>query len=152
MKMRKNIGIYHGKCIDTNEWVEGFYSCVTDTYTPKNCDYITTFKKLDNGEIILTGTFEVISETVGEFTGKIDKNSNMIFEGNIVKVIYISSESNGKPITEITTVTYDEQNCCFYPMRWNESCEQCDNYTEIIEIEVIGNVYDNQELLNTNHI
>ena len=145
--MRKNIGIYHGKRSDNNEWIEGFYSCFTDTYTPKNCDYITTFKKLDNGEIILTGVFEVISETVGEYTGKIDKNGNMIFEGNIVKVTYISSESD-EPITEITTVTYDERYCFFYPMRWNESCECCDYNTEIIEIEIIGNIYDDQELLN----
>lgn len=56
--------VFIGRRQDNDEWVEGYFDCVTDNYTPKNRCYITTFKKLDNGEIILTERFEVVPETV----------------------------------------------------------------------------------------
>ena len=64
--------LFKGKRVDNGEWVEGWYGCITKgAYLNPiiNGHYITTFKKLDNGEIILTGMFEVIPETVGQYTG-----------------------------------------------------------------------------------
>lgn len=92
--------------------------------------------------------YEVIPETIGQYTGRTDKNGKKIFEGDAVKVSYRSSD--GESETEIKPVTYDEDACCFYPMRWNESCAWCDYSTEIKEIEIIGNIHDNPELLNVN--
>ena len=77
--------LFRGKRVDNGEWVEGYYHCVTDNYTPKNIHYITTFKKLDNGEIILTGQYDVVPETVGECTFFPDRNGKMIFEGDIIE-------------------------------------------------------------------
>nr|DAV14505.1 MAG TPA: YopX protein [Caudoviricetes sp.] len=90
---------------------------------------------------------EVISETIGQYTGLTDKNGTKIFEGDIVKVRLLYS--NGERATEITTVVYDENNCCYSPMNWKESCQWCDYSTSIKEIEVIGNIYDNPELLRS---
>lgn len=56
-----------GKCIDTGEWVEGFLYIVTkgEYHRPiQNGWYISTIKQLKNGEILLTGAFEVDPQTV----------------------------------------------------------------------------------------
>lgn len=94
----------------------------------------------------------VIPETVGQYTGLKDKNGTKIFEGDIVLVPYID------PIFKCT---------------WNDTspCERaivkyCNGmfYVEYIEsgdkftlsamggyMKIIGNIYDNPELLGGNN-
>lgn len=83
--MDEHRGLWRGKRTDNGEWVEGFYSCVTDNYTPKNVYSITTFETLKNGEIILTGMYAVDPSTLGECAGFTDKNGKLAFEGDLVK-------------------------------------------------------------------
>ncbi len=135
--MRENMGIYRGERVDNGEMVEGFYSCVTDNYTPKNRCYITTFKSLDNGEIVLTGQFEVIPETVGQFIGLTDKNEKKIFEGDIVKQIYDDDLAY--------IVTWDEMIALFYLKCDRGMVDFYHCFGE--ELSIIGNIHDNPELL-----
>ena len=86
----------------------------------------------------------VIPETVGQYTGLTDKNGKKVFENDIIVICY---ETDGEEFTETKRVHYNEKECCWYPMRWEESCEYCDHYTEVKSIEVIGNIHDNPELL-----
>lgn len=127
--------LFRGKTI-LGKWIEG------DLLQYLGCGkvYIAQYYKGAGGQ-------EVIPETVGQYTGLTDKNGTKIFEGDIVKVRLLYS--NGERATEITTVVYDENNCCYSPMNWKESCQWCDYSTSIKEIEVIGNIYDNPELLRS---
>ena len=84
-------------------------------------------------------------ETVGQFTGITDKNGTKIFEGDIVSYIgsdytYVISYENGCFIATHTKIkAYD-----YKPLKWGN----VNRFNELsIEIEVIGNINDNPELL-----
>lgn len=88
--------LFRGNRFDNGEGVEGFFDVVTKgTHLDpiENGYYITTFKKLENGEIILTGRYEINPATIGQCTGLRDKNGKLIFEGDIVKQLDPSSDT-----------------------------------------------------------
>lgn len=76
----------------------------------------------------------VDENTVGQYTGLKDKNGTKIFEGDIVLL---------KGYDEPYQVVFDES--CFQ-VYGNSICYVMDNFYDH-DIEVIGNIYDNPELL-----
>ena len=134
--------LFRGKRLDNGEWVYG--SLVTDD---ANHAYIA---QIIVGELV---TFDVIPETVGQWTGLTDKNGEKIFEGDIVCTRY----SDGK-ICCIGDVqfcygvygaewTVDKKNKSMIGS-WGQLHNLRRFYDYIINhIEVIGNIYDNTDLL-----
>lgn len=85
---------------------------------------------------------QVDPETVGQYTGLTDKNGKQIFEGDILLWKYLPS-SKGKNML----VDYENKFAGFVVKFedkehgiWNEFCKT---------VEVIGNIYDNPELLGS---
>ena len=82
----------------------------------------------------------VLPETVGEYTGLLDKNDKKIFEGDILRATY---DGDAERIYEV--IFYNGG----YKMR-TKDCETMYDYSihdDHPEFEVIGNIYDNPELL-----
>lgn len=100
---------------------------------------------VDNGN---TTMFEVIPETVGEYTCLKDKNDKKIFEGDIIK--YKNTDGikfNGVALTVIGKVVYNEKNASFAISGKDEIGAKHYDYFPIKNIEVIGNIFDNPEIL-----
>lgn len=130
--------IFRGKRKDNNEWVQGYYFKRVRNYaglkTIEHC-YIQ-YETWDEGLI----TYEVHPETVSQFTGLTDRFGKMIFEGHIVNII---TDINGYKSTYSSTVQEvkyiaDNGVAVFYPF----------NNSDMVEVEVIGNIYDDKELLD----
>lgn len=78
----------------------------------------------------------IIEETIGQFTGLTDKNGVKIFEGDIV---YVPDEE------EAGVVAWDDESARF-TIELTGLLIDFDNYSAIYT-EVIGNIYDNPELV-----
>ncbi len=96
-----------------------------------------------DGSSMYMGTYSELQQS----TGLKDSNGRLIFEGDILKETYVSE---GKTYTDITVVKYDEKSAGFIMAR--PALEKDITYFDDINLEkenfvVIGNIYENPELL-----
>lgn len=112
---------------DNGEWVEG---SIIAWKKPVILETIFDKKNLE----VRICRFEVIPETVGQYTGLTDKNGTKIFEGDIVNIEYN---------TVVKNAVIEYIGASFYGSTIADNWE-LDNY---YEIEVIGNIHDNPELM-----
>ena len=88
----------------------------------------------------LCGNYEVIPESVGQFTGFKDIDDNEIFEGDIIKI-------NGYPKTALFIIEYIGTAFIAKCTNPNYRNYPLDHFANGYEIEVIGNIFDNPDLL-----
>lgn len=100
---------------------------------------------VDNGT---TTMFEVIPETVGEYTGLKDKNGERIFKGDIITVPYVDpifKSTWGYEFTQKAVVKFKD--ALFYA-EYIDGSEYRITLSALKDYcEVIGNIHDNPELL-----
>ena len=87
---------------------------------------------------------EVIPETVGQFTGLTDKNGTKIFEGDIVRAVLPKSNAIPEFVWPDMVVGFSEG--AFSAMR-GRYCTPLYSFAPAVELEVIGNIHENPELL-----
>lgn len=111
---------FRGKRLDNGEWV---YGCLT-RYS-KHMSYIIV-------NLVENEVYEVSTETIGQYTGLKDKNGVEIYEGSIVRFYPYGSERIG--LVE------------FLNGGWKFGGFDL-MYFGSERIEVIGNIYENPELV-----
>lgn len=136
--------LFRAKRKDDGELAEGYF-----VIEGISC-YIYSHPKVAKGTDLggyldCNDRYEIDPNTLGQFTGLVDKNGVKIFEGDIVRtkygrlctVVWFSSqEHNGWDLEPIRTV----HNCIH-----TKPPEPCDLYNKN-NLEVIGNIHDNPEI------
>lgn len=118
---------FRGLRIDGKGWVYGMYVI---RHTAMHYIYV------DNG----THSVEVMSESVGQFTGLKDKNGVDIYEWDLIIGNTSYERSDDERIWTVDDpceVQYWKDDCGFYPFTLNARW-RCD----VENIEVIGNIHE----------
>jgi uncharacterized phage protein (TIGR01671 family) len=126
--------LFKTKQKDTNEWAIGN---LIHTFT--GMPYIVT----EYDHILNSITIDEVDErTVCQCTGLKDKNGNMMYENDIVK--RTDKPKAGEPTIGI--IEYDIANTAFI-IRWLDVPNYSPTFPWKEKIEVIGNKFDNKDLL-----
>lgn len=143
--------LFRGKRADNGEWICGH---LLEQHDPVYKAYIVFdfMAEQDNihTDIMQCDIYEVLPETVGQYTGLTDENGKMIFEGDIVMFSRTRNLPNVTPVPEV--VWYHKGDCAFQRFPYNLSLTRGGGGKLLQpdmmwECEVIGNFYDNPELL-----
>lgn len=133
--------LFRGKRIDNDEWVEGYYVYDESGQTTEEpTAYICYLNRHPCGWSLIP--YKVIPESVGQYTGLNDKNNAKIFEDDIVEGSDFTPEDCG-----YGTIAFDDG--AFEVSGYDIVGTFHDNYYGK-EFEVIGNVFDNADLLEEN--
>lgn len=164
--------LFRGKRVDNGEWVYGnlvhiftadlICIVVTPEYTDQELKDFQSYK--NSGDISVAGCmarfkncidrfvkYEVLPETVGQYTGLNDKNGKKIFEGDIIRWEWMkiwSPYHEGFPgklgsNTEVATVEF--KNGCFEPLT-HPICNGIEKLTSGVQFEVVGNIHDKENV------
>lgn len=135
---------FRGKRVDTGEWVYGYLCYLSyKAYIKDDSDKTTNPRRID-GTTADIRMVEVDPATVGQYTGLHDKNGKEIYEGDVVSFDDCTSTESG----------WWEQSCTGVVVWCNETVAfevtdrlSAESYEVLDECVVIGNIYENPELL-----
>lgn len=135
--------MFRGKRLQGGNWVEGYFfksdinkreresGKATLIFTP-DCDTFIMVPECHN-------SFMVVSDTVGQYTGLKDKNGQKIFEGDIAKNEYEDRKY------QYFKIFYNDKTLQWEVM--NKYGMSGILHNVIGNMEIIGNIHDNPELL-----
>ena len=128
--------LFKAKRADNGEWVTGYYT-----------------KSIVNGSVFgyiresIFGTdIKIMLNTLCQYTGLKDKNGNLIWENDIVGFWDAYSTENGHAEMDcMGKVVWDDETISFQVTNRLSA----DSYEVLDECIVIGNIFDNPELLES---
>lgn len=150
MFWRKEINMrtikFRGKRIDNGEWVSGSLDLTASQVS-------ILWDRIDNEGDTAPWFADVDPDTIGQFTGLLDKNDKEIYEGDIINlndedfelehgngiVVFLDKDAGGRPCGGLWYLEDADEDSntenSLYDL-WYEGT-----------LEIIGNIHDNPELL-----
>jgi len=117
---------FRGKRIDNGKWVYGSFVLVDNAFFIIKVLGTTSFDWI-----------EIIPETVGQYTGLIDREGKEIYEGDILKSSY--TDFGHKVVFKNGSFLIEHDDICCPPYK-----------TSLVEAQgwqkIIGNIHDDKEL------
>lgn len=135
--------LFKAKRIFSGEWVEGYL------FETKDNSYVAYNGQFDDDLLLSPQNIfiPIDKSTICQYTGLTDKNGNKIWENDVVDASNCWWDAAGPAghTSPIIKVEWSEWYCGFNPF----ACYDCDCgvYIESCDVEVIGNIFDNPELL-----
>lgn len=129
--------LFRGKALKTSEWVFGFV---------QKKQVIGGVNWLIHEDLRASTAYHapivINPSTIGQYTGLTDKNGTKIFEGDILELI------NNDEDKSYYNVVWSTEDCRFKIREINlgEFFDDCDSWVHE-NMSVVGNIYDNPELL-----
>lgn len=155
--------LFRGKGKETGEWYYGGYLsmdkttyCFAEDYAanPNNTEHFIVYDEMtDWGLPNKHMMVEVDPETVGQFTGLLDKDNNKVFEGDILLfgdkliVVYWDDEAFRWMAKEAVEYPYrkfpDNKDWDYIDLGWIGAEVAC---VGKMTTQIVGNIYDNPEM------
>ena len=130
--------LFRAKRADNGEWVAGHL--ITDEQDDSKCFIADVFGTDEDGHPHDTDAVLVDNSTICQCTGLKDKNGKLIWDNDIVKHDFGEYQIG----VQLAIVKYDSKYAC-YQIKPIYDWMYCDKS----DCEVIGNIFDNKELLES---
>ena len=130
---------FRGKRIDGGGWIFGYYVRELNVYMKKDEEIHAIITK--------AGDYEVLPESVGQWTGLVDRHGREIFEHDVLRCVSEDYEWDYRTkvyavgttlCVDVSGQDYDYTSIDFAKDIWD-----CEGY----DVEVLGNIVDNPELM-----
>ena len=145
--------LFRGKGFYSDEWVEG-YLAIGTRETDNAKEYAIIPVDVIFWEYGVSDLIQVIPETICQYTGLTDKNGNKIWENDVVKYHFGN---------DVSPIRFGEYQSCFdstktahigFYVDWDDRAtflrKDLGYWVNMIDCNVIGNIFDNPELLERN--
>ena len=132
--------LFRGKRADNGEWIEGMLLKCTLAAGTAYLIFADSFATDLLGNVYSLDHAMVDPETVGQFTGLLDKNGRKIFEGDILS-------NPDYPNVTTGAIYYGSCNCSCCDGVYGFYSKEYADLRQADTLVVIGNIHDNPELL-----
>lgn len=132
--------LFRAKRLDNGEWVEGFL------FETEENSYIAYNKQFDDDLFLSPQNIfiPIDKATICQYTGLTDKNGNKIWENDVIGYWDTYSTENGLAEADcIGKVFWDDETLSFQVTERLSA----ESYEVMDECSVIGNIFDNADLL-----